>query len=319
MAKNKVSEWSPSPGNNTDIGGIDISEGCSPSGINNAIRELMSQVKDMQAGTDADNFTVGGNLVVTGTAALNGQSTTITQSVSDSSTKIATTAFVTNKIASVSSGVTTFSAGTTGLTPSGSTSGAVTLAGTLSAANGGTGRSTLTANNLLLGNGTGQVGLVAPSTSGNVLTSNGTTWTSSAPPGSMTLLGTVSTASGTSASLSSLTLTDYRQIQFVFTQISASGTSAFLRIVDPNTTSISVAQFSTSSSALFLSGIMTLDLATGVYSSNAFRGLSTSPDGGETGQSFAGITTHSTSSTSFTFNISAGSFDAGSIRVYGIK
>ena len=36
-------------------------------------------------------------------------------------------------------GVTTFSAGTTGLTPSGATSGAVTLAGTLAVANGGTG------------------------------------------------------------------------------------------------------------------------------------------------------------------------------------
>jgi hypothetical protein len=36
-------------------------------------------------------------------------------------------------------GVTTFGAGTTGLTPSGATSGAVTLAGTLAVANGGTG------------------------------------------------------------------------------------------------------------------------------------------------------------------------------------
>jgi len=68
MPKDKVSEWSSTPANNTDIGGINIAEGCAPSGINNAIRELMAQVKDMQAGTDADNFTVGGNLTVTGTA-----------------------------------------------------------------------------------------------------------------------------------------------------------------------------------------------------------------------------------------------------------
>ncbi len=46
---------------------------------------------------------------------------------------------------------------------------------------GGTGLQTLTANNLLVGNGTGNVTFVAPSTSGNVLTSNGTTWNSSAP------------------------------------------------------------------------------------------------------------------------------------------
>ena len=75
MAKNKVSEWSSTASNNTDIGGINIAEGCAPSGINNAIRELMAQVKDMQTGTDADNFTVGGNLTVTGTATLSGNPT----------------------------------------------------------------------------------------------------------------------------------------------------------------------------------------------------------------------------------------------------
>ena len=50
----------------------------------------------------------------------------------------------------------------------------------LAVSSGGTGLATLTANNLLLGNGTGNVQFVAPGTAGNVLTSNGTTWTSSA-------------------------------------------------------------------------------------------------------------------------------------------
>ena len=53
--------------------------------------------------------------------------------------------------------------------------------GTLPVANGGTGATTLTANAVLLGNGTSPLLEVAPSTSGNVLTSNGTTWTSTAP------------------------------------------------------------------------------------------------------------------------------------------
>jgi hypothetical protein len=66
MAKNKISEFSSTPANNTDIAGINIAEGCAPSGINNAIRELMAQLKDQQSGTDGDDFTVGGNLVVTG-------------------------------------------------------------------------------------------------------------------------------------------------------------------------------------------------------------------------------------------------------------
>jgi len=75
-------------------------------------------------------------------------------------------------------GVLTFSAGTTGLTPTAATNGAVTLAGTLNVANGGTSRATLTANSLLAGNGTGAVNLIAPGAAGNVLVSNGTAWTS---------------------------------------------------------------------------------------------------------------------------------------------
>ena len=49
---------------------------------------------------------------------------------------------------------------------------------------GGTGSTTLTANNVLLGNGTSALQVVAPSTNGNVLTSNGTTWVSQAPAAS---------------------------------------------------------------------------------------------------------------------------------------
>jgi hypothetical protein len=49
-------------------------------------------------------------------------------------------------------------------------------------ANGGTGLTTLTANNVILGNGTSSPTFVAPGTSGNILTSNGTTWVSSVAP-----------------------------------------------------------------------------------------------------------------------------------------
>lgn len=49
---------------------------------------------------------------------------------------------------------------------------------------GGTGLATLTANNVILGNGTSTPSFVAPSTNGNVLVSNGTTWTSAAPAAS---------------------------------------------------------------------------------------------------------------------------------------
>ena len=95
MPKNKVSEWSATAANNTDIGGINIAEGCAPSGINNAIRELMAQVKDMQTGSDSDNFTVGGNLTVSGTA------TGVTATFGDNTTKFATTAFVQAALAAI--------------------------------------------------------------------------------------------------------------------------------------------------------------------------------------------------------------------------
>jgi hypothetical protein len=51
----------------------------------------------------------------------------------------------------------------------------------LPVARGGTGLATLTANNVILGNGTSTPTFVAPSTNGNILTSNGTTWVSSTP------------------------------------------------------------------------------------------------------------------------------------------
>jgi hypothetical protein len=50
---------------------------------------------------------------------------------------------------------------------------------TVTVSQGGTGATTFTANNVLLGNGTSAFQVVAPGATGNVLVSNGTTWTSS--------------------------------------------------------------------------------------------------------------------------------------------
>jgi len=52
--------------------------------------------------------------------------------------------------------------------------------GILSAGVGGTGANTLTSENVVIGNGTSAVKFVAPGTTGNVLTSNGTAWLSQA-------------------------------------------------------------------------------------------------------------------------------------------
>lgn len=67
--------------------------------------------------------------------------------------------------------------------------------GALPVSSGGTGSTSLTANNVLLGNGTSALQAVAPGASGNILTSNGTTWQSTAPAATA---GTITaTASGT--------------------------------------------------------------------------------------------------------------------------
>ena len=58
------------------------------------------------------------------------------------------------------------------------------VTGTLPVANGGTGATSMTANNVILGNGTSAVQVVAPGTSGNILTSNGSTWSSATPAAS---------------------------------------------------------------------------------------------------------------------------------------
>ena len=97
--------------------------------------------------------------------------------------------------AAPATGVTSFSAGTTGLTPATATTGGVTLAGTLAIANGGTnGTSTPTAGGVPYGTGTAYA-FTAAGTTGQVLTSNG----SSAPTWAASPGATV-TATSTNAS-----------------------------------------------------------------------------------------------------------------------
>lgn len=192
------------------------------------------------------------------------------------------------------------------------------VTGTLPVANGGTGATTLTANNVILGNGTSAVSFVAPSTSGNVLTSNGTTWTSAAA-GGMTLLATITTTSGTTVNSGTISLTTYKQVQIVLNSVSNSGTSGNFQLADPNATLFTVAS-NPGTAANGITGIITIDLATGILSGGARNNTSTSlPDVNNTSNAIIGKTTFSTASTIFTFSTTAGAFDAGSILVYGIK
>lgn len=69
--------------------------------------------------------------------------------------------------------VTTFSGGTTGLTPSSATSGAITLAGTLVTSNGGTGISSFSAGDLMYYSSGTALSKLGIGTSGQILTSTG--------------------------------------------------------------------------------------------------------------------------------------------------
>lgn len=191
MAKTKISEFDSTPANNTDIDSINIAEGCAPSGINNAIRELMSQLKDQQTGASGDNFTVGGNLVVTGTSVHTG-ATTFTGAV------VMSTAL---PVASGGTGATSSAAAPFAIKGANSDITSITgLTTALSAAQGGT-------------------GLTSSGTSGNILTSNGSTWTSSALPAGSTLQVVQGTVVTTTTSTSSST--------FVTTGITVSITPKF--------------------------------------------------------------------------------------------
>ena len=94
MAKEKISQWDVNPANNTDVGGINIAENCPPSNINNAIREVMSQVKEFQNGVSGDSLTLNGTLQGNGNSNFPTSSTAKTMPAGTNSTKIATTAYV---------------------------------------------------------------------------------------------------------------------------------------------------------------------------------------------------------------------------------
>ena len=72
MSRTKISEWSSTAASNTDVGGVNIAEGCPPATINNAIREVMAQCNNWQSGASGDNQTNAGTLTSSGTLAVTG-------------------------------------------------------------------------------------------------------------------------------------------------------------------------------------------------------------------------------------------------------
>jgi len=103
-----------------------------------------------RGGTGVATVTSGALLLGAGTSAFTTLTGTVTGQVVSWNNSTATW-----EVGTLASGVSSFSAGTTGLTPSTGTTGAVTLGGTLGVANGGTGQTSYTNGQLLIGNTTG--------------------------------------------------------------------------------------------------------------------------------------------------------------------
>lgn len=101
--------------------------------------------------------------------------------------------------------------------------GTLTLTTPLAVTSGGTGAATLTANNVLLGNGTSAVQFVAPGTNGNILQSNGTTWTSA----SVAIGDVVGPASSTDDAFARFNSTTGKLIQNSTATLSDNGSPTF--------------------------------------------------------------------------------------------
>jgi hypothetical protein len=127
---------------------------------------------------------------------------------------------------------------------------------------------------------------------------------------SMTLLGTIATTSGSSVTLSGLTLTSYKQLQFVYNSVSGTSTNALFRL-----NGVQVNAANTAAATDFCSGGGTIDLTSGVFWGSGLQSYTGGPSFLATGGA-SGLTT---ASTSISFTISAGTFDAGSILIYGVK
>lgn len=162
--------------------------------------------------------------------------------------------------------------------------------------------------------GTGTVILEAPNTNSNrtiTLPDSTSTLATTAQVdaiASVTLLGTLATTSGSSVTLSGLTLTDYKFLQFSFDGVSSSTTNAYLSL------NSYIAFIAAATNATVGGGF--IDLSNGVIMNTfaVYNGTTLVSSGAYSGPS--GLTT---ASTSITFTMSAGNFDAGSIRIYGVK
>jgi hypothetical protein len=230
-----------------------------------------------------------------------------------------------------------------------------TLLGTLNVADGGTGTTSHTANNLLVGNGTSPIVSIAPSTSGNILTSNGTSWASTAPPAASALvwLGTITAAGGGSVDFTSLITSTYDDYKVVFDNVVPAGAGYLTMLLSTDNGSTwltpgylgafsGVTQAASVTNGVFLATAVTVGTNQSISTTVAHGGISghvmlygvnsTTTGKHFTGSHFANITVSTFTTGIFggwhsgtaavnavRFVMSAGLITQGTFRIYGIK
>jgi hypothetical protein len=220
-------KYSLTPANNTAAPPDGAPEGMLPSAVNDTMRDMMSQIRDAGDGIRDGTYTMTAPKITGGTitgATINNSAIGGTTTAAGAFTTLSATGATTFSGATVVSGsltANTFSSSGATIT-GGSISGITDLA----VADGGTGASSITSNSVILGNGSSALSgnLVAPSTSGNVLTSNGTTWTSVAGAYPLTSGTAVDSTSGTSIDFTGIP-SWVKRITVMFNGVSTTGTS----------------------------------------------------------------------------------------------
>ena len=173
--------------------------------------------------------------------------------------------------------------------------------GSASAQNGGTGQTSYTTGDILYAPGSYQLSKLNIGTTGAVLKvasglpSWGSAWTS---------LGTITTTSLATQTLSGLSLTNYTFLRVVLNGVSTNSTGSI------SVAGIQVSTGTTTAGDAW-TGIVEIDLTTGILTANV--GPTTTAN---TGTSSIGTTALTTASTSISITCSTGAFDLGSAKVY---
>ena len=270
-------KYSLTPADNNAAPPNGAPEGMLPSGVNDTMRDMMSQIRDVGDGIRDGTYTMtapkitGGSItgvtfssiVVTGGSINNATIGATTPSTGAFSTLSATGATTFSGATVISGSLTANTFSSSGATITGGSISGIT---DLAVADGGTGVSSITANSVILGNGSSALSnLVAPSTTGNFLRSNGTTWVSEAVSVGAGTVTSVATGNG----LSGGTITTTGTLTVACPAFNTVGSYIFGGIGSGSSTKTSGSNYAAGSSAGQIQSVVLVNSGTdAIYENN---------------------------------------------------